>query len=338
MTQHSWPAIALARACDGPPRIPFVLMDERGPVLGSVAIRHLDALREWPDAFELLAADDGTPRALALRLAAPARDARLAQIHARLRADGLIVGWRDEPYPLRDRRDGEHGTLERAASRFWGMLTLGAHCNGYVADASGRPTHLWIARRSLTKPTDPGRLDNLIGGGVPAGQSPREAVVREGWEEAGLEPRQMAGLATGGLVDLECDIPEGRQHERLHVFDLALPAGLVTGGLIDLECDILEGRQHERLHVFDLALPRDVVPRNVDGEVAEHRLMPVAEALARAADGELTTDAALATLDFAVRRGLLEPAGAAVESTSAMLTASQRQAFEALRPREFGLA
>ena len=304
MTQHSWPAIALARACDGPPRIPFVLMDEHGPVLGSVALRHLAALREWPDAFELLAADDGTPRALALRLPAPARDARLARIHARLHADGLVVGWRDEPYPLRDRNGGEHGTLERAASRFWGMLTLGAHCNGYVADASGRPTHLWIARRSLTKPTDPGRLDNLIGGGVPAGQSPREAVVREGWEEAGLEPPQMAGLATGGLIDLECDIPEGRQHERLHVFDLALPAGLV--------------------------------PRNVDGEVAEHRLMPVAEALARAAAGELTTDAALATLDFAVRRRLVEPEAGARESTPAVLTTAQRQAFEALRPRGLG--
>ena len=300
MTQHSWPAIALARACDGPPRIPFVLTHEQGPVLGSVAIRHLPALREWPDAFELLAAADGAPRALVLTLPAHARDARLAQIHARLRADGLIVGWRDEPYPLRDRAGGEHGTLERAASRFWGALTLGAHCNGYLADDSGRPTHLWIARRSLTKPTDPGRLDNLIGGGVPAGQSPREAVIREGWEEAGLEPRQMAGLVTGGLVDLECDIPEGRQHERLHVFDLALPA--------------------------------DVVPRNVDGEVAEHRLMPVGEALARAAAGELTTDAALATLDFAVRHRLVEPTSSDGESTTAVLTPAQWRAFGALRP------
>jgi len=230
---------------------------------------------------------------------------RLAQIHARLHADGLIHAWRDEPYPLRDRTGGEHGTLERAASRFWGMLTLGAHCNGYVADAAGRPTHLWIARRSYSKPTDPGRLDNLIGGGVPAGQSPREAVIREGWEEAGLTPQQMAGLETGGLVDLECDIPEGRQHERLHVFDLALPAGLV--------------------------------PRNVDGEVAELRLMPVAEALERAAAGELTTDAALATLDFAVRHRLVEPAQAGRESTvaagtTARLSTGQLAAFEALRP------
>jgi 8-oxo-dGTP pyrophosphatase MutT (NUDIX family) len=305
MTQHSWPAIALARACDGPARIPFVLMEEGGPVLGSVAIAHLDALRAWPDAFELLASAGGAPRALALRLPAPARDARLAQIHARLHADGLIVAWRDEPYPLRDRDGGEHGTIERAASRFWGTLTLGAHCNGYVADDAGRPTHLWIARRSWTKPTDPGRLDNLIGGGVPLGQTPREAVIREGWEEAGLEPAQMAGLVTGGLVDLECDIPEGRQHERLHVFDLALPA--------------------------------DLVPRNLDGEVAEHRLMPVAEAYARAAAGELTTDAALATLDFAVRHSRIEPNAPDEELTTAVpgLTAARRRAFEALRPTRF---
>jgi 8-oxo-dGTP pyrophosphatase MutT (NUDIX family) len=302
MMQQIWPAIALARACSGPARIPFVLMNARGPVLGSVAIAHLDALRAWPDAFEQLASADGPPRALVLRLGAGERDARLAQIHARLRADGLIVAWRDEPYPLRDRAGGEHGIIERAASRFWGTLTLGAHCNGYVADPSARPTHLWIARRSITKPTDPGRLDNLIGGGVPAGQSPREAVIREGWEEAGLEPHQMAGLVTGGLIDLECDIPEGRQHERLHVFDLELPPGLA--------------------------------PRNRDGEVAEHRLMTIADALACAAAGELTTDAALATLDFAVRRRLFEPDPGGREPTGAgaALTPAQRDAFDALRP------
>lgn len=297
--ETSWPAIALARACDGPARIPFVLMDESGPVLGSVALAHLDALRAWPDAFELLATPGGAPRVLLLRLSVEGRDARLAHIHACLRDGGLITGWRDEPYPLRDRTGGEHGTIERASSRFWGTLTLGAHCNGYVADASGRPTHLWIARRSETKAVDPGRLDNVIGCGVPAGQSPRAAIVREGWEEAGLVPAQMSALEVGGLIDLECDIPEGRQHERLHVFDLAFPAGRV--------------------------------PRSVDGEVAEHRLMPLAEALARAAAGELTTDAALATLDFAVRRRLIEPNGAG-------WTAARAAAFEALRPVDLGSA
>ena len=302
MTQQSWPAIALARARGGPVRVPFLLLDEGGPELGSVALQHLAALEEWPDAFERLVDDQGAPRALVLRLPAAVRDARLAQVHARLRERGLILAWRDEPYPLRDRDGGEHGVIERAASRFWGTLTLGGHCNGYVADASGRPTHLWIARRSATKSVDPGRLDNMIGCGVALGQTPREAVVREGWEEAGLVPAQMAGLVDGGLLDLECDIPEGRQHERLHV--------------------------------FDLQLPRELVPRNVDGEVAEHRLMTVEEALQRTAAGELTTDASLATLDFAVRHRLIEPIASDREQTGAIAhwPADMAAAFEALRP------
>jgi 8-oxo-dGTP pyrophosphatase MutT (NUDIX family) len=299
MTQFPWPALDLARECNGPPRVPF-LLGTADVVLGSVALRDLDALREWPDAFGVDADPrTGHPTAVRLRLAPAVRDARLAAIHERLHAQGRIRGWRDEPYPLRDRAGGEHATIERAASRFWGTLTWGAHCNGYVADAGGRPTHLWIARRSDTKPTDPGRLDNLIGGGVPRGQSPREAVVREGWEEAGLEPARMAALVEGSTIELDCDIPEGRQHERLFVFDLALPAGLV--------------------------------PRNVDGEVAEHRLMPVDEAIARAAAGELTTDAALVTFDFAVRHGRIEPTAGGAESTAAGASDPQLRAFERLK-------
>ena len=76
--------------------------------------------------------------------------------------------------------------MERAAARFWGSLTLGAHCNGWVAGPGGRAAMLWIGRRAPHKATDPGRLDNLVGGGVPDGQSPDEALWREGWEEAGF--------------------------------------------------------------------------------------------------------------------------------------------------------
>ena len=55
--------------------------------------------------------------------------------------------------------------------------------------------------------------------------------------------------------------------------------------------------------------------------------MPVAEALARAAAGELTTDSALVTLDFALRRGLL---GTGLEPADARAGSTLRQAFEAL--------
>ena len=306
MNRFPWPALHLARECNGlAPGYPFLLPGTTSAaerVLGSVAILRIStSCGRGPDAFDVaLDPATGRVRAVSLRLSTDVRDARLAAVHEQLHASGLIRGWRDEPYPLRDRQGGEHATIERAASRFWGTLTFGAHCNGYVADASGRPTHLWVARRADSKPTDPGRLDNLIGGGVPRGQSPRETVIREGWEEAGLEPGRLAGLVEGRVIEVECDVPEGRQHERVFV--------------------------------FDLPLPDDLVPRNLDGEVAEHRLMTVAEALGRAAAGEMTTDAALVTLDFALRHRLIEPGRAepVPTATAWSLSPAQLRAFEAL--------
>ena len=266
-----WPAIDAALAGDGGSRVPFFVQD--GPVAapaGSVARIHLDTLARWPEALRV---DEG---AVTLTLPAAERTPFLTQANAALRAAGLITAWRDETFPLPALDDGRLlATLERAASRFWGSLTLGGHCNGYVADAQGRPSHLWIARRSYSKPTDPGQLDNLIGGGVPHGQSPAQCVVREGWEEAGLTPAQMAGLQPGRRLRLARPIPEGYQLEELSAFDLALPPGLV--------------------------------PANQDGEVHSITRMPVAEALARAAAGEMTVDAALVTLDFALRHQLLPP-------------------------------
>ena len=136
--------------------------------------------------------------------------------------------------------------------------------------------HLWIARRSFTKATDPGKHDNLIGGGVPDGQSPRQALVREGWEEAGLTPTQMQAAQEGSVLRLQRDIPEGLQHEWLYVFDLLLPA--------------------------------DARPHNQDGEVAGFDCLPLAQALQLAAGDTMTVDAALVTLDFALRRALLPAA------------------------------
>lgn len=262
---NTWNCLIHARRSERGPRRPFLLDGRRA---GSIDVVARQALEAWPKWIREQA--DG---AWSLEVPREQRDAVFAEINAALRARGLIKAWRDEPFALWN-EDGElAAVIERAASRFWGALTLGAHINGYVGDAAGRPTHLWIARRAWNKPTDPGRLDNLVGSGVPHGQTPRQAVCREAWEEAGLQPHELHGLVDGRVLELACDIPEGWQHEWLFVYDLALPAG------------------------------RE--PQNQDGEVDEHRLLPIPEALQRAADGEMTTDAALATLDFALRHQLL---------------------------------
>ena len=264
-----WPAIAAAQASDPEARLPFFIDDAgQSHLTGSVARAHLPALAHWRDALQI---DD---RAVTLRTPAAGRQAFFDQTNLALREAGLIKAWRNETYPVLALQGGALlATFERAASRFWGSTTFGAHCNGYLADPTGRPTHLWIARRALDKPTDPGLLDNLIGGGVPHGQTPAETVVREGWEEAGLRPAQMQSL--------------------------------VAGRRLKVARDVAEGFQLEQLSVFDLALPPDLVPENQDGEVHSLRLMTVDQALAHAAAGDMTVDAALVTLDFALRHRLL---------------------------------
>ncbi len=275
----SWHALSAAQAIEAaraPARLPFFI---DGSAVGSVARDDLPALACWQAELRIdeLGVTLTTPTTL--------RDARLAAINAALRDQGLVRGWRDETFAVIDPRDGTLlARIERAAARFWGTLTLGAHANGYVADALGRPARLWIAQRAATKATDPGLFDNLVGGGVPDGQTPWQALVREGWEEAGLTSTQMQPTRPGRVIRLQRRIPEGLQVEDLHVFDLALAA--------------------------------DVTPVNQDGEVQQFSCLPVAEALALAAGRTMTVDAALVTLDFALRHGLLPAATAALLSAA----------------------
>lgn len=278
-----WPAIAAARRGDRGARVPLWLGAEH---VGSVARAQLGVLQRLAGPGWRIA-DDGV-----LREAAGA-EAAFAALNQRLREAGAIVAWRDEPYPLFGAGGAVRCRIERASARFWGTLTRGAHANGWVAGGDGRPCALWIAQRAWTKATDPGQQDNLIGGGVPAGQSPWQTLQREGWEEAGLDAALLATALPGRVIALEREIPEGWQREHLHVFDLQLPQG--------------------------------VVPANQDGEVLGFRCLPLAEAVALAGSGAMTVDAALAMLDFVLRHRLLAPAAlAALDAAAAPLWADVR--------------
>lgn len=263
-----WPALVEARRAREP-RVPFFV---RGAAVGSVAKAHLPALRAFAEAVRI---DDAGVHALH----DDPSDA-LAPVNLALREAGLVRAWRDELFALPHPATLQTlGRIERAAARFWGTLTLGAHANGFVRGADGRPSHLWIAQRSFAKATDPGKFDNLIGGGVGFGQTPRETLVREAFEEAGLAPHEAAGARAGHVIGLARDIPEGYQQEWLYAFDIELPAART--------------------------------PRNEDGEVAGFRCLPVQDAASLAAGDAMTVDAALVTLDFLLRQGCLPDAEAA---------------------------
>jgi 8-oxo-dGTP pyrophosphatase MutT (NUDIX family) len=279
-----WPALAQARG-DASGRLPFLLAGRR---VGSIDPAQRPALAALCGGDPRWRLGDAAIELLGVERA----DEALAVVNAALRATGLVRAWRDEPYPVFDTAGPGRELValarqERAASRFWGTLTLGAHANGWVAGDDGRPAGLWIAQRAFDKATDPGALDNLVGGGVPAGQDPWQTLLREGWEEAGLPAARMARAQPGRVVALDRAIPEGWQHEWLYVYDLALAPG--------------------------------EQPLNQDGEVASFRCLPVAEAIALARDGPMTVDASLVTLDFALRHRLLGGDQAATEAAAAAL-------------------
>ncbi|SAK83224.1 NUDIX hydrolase [Caballeronia ptereochthonis] len=258
------PAIVAARRFDAAAHAPFIIGDER---VGWIRHADVDALRRWPDVFEIAAASVRLRASLA---DANTRSAALGAVIGALYAEGRIPGWRDETYAIRNDFDAAPlAFIERAASRFFGTMTYAVHLNGIVKYA-GKAPHLWIARRSDTKATDPGMLDNVVAGGIGWGFELMPTLVKECWEEAGMSA-ELARTAERGRT--------------FHVLQ-SLP----------------EGTQAEQIFVYDVSLPPDFAPRNQDGEVGEHRLARIEEVARWIEEGKLTVDASLATLDCMLRR------------------------------------
>ena len=243
-----------------------------GHAVGWLDDMRASRLRAWPRVF---AVTDGAVRFAARLATAPAaeRSAAVTEVALALRAAGELPAWRDERYAVAATFGVPPALeLERGAARWFGVPTYAAHVNGLVLD--GPAPQLWIARRSAAKAIDPGCLDNLVGGGIAAGETVADAVLREAWEEAGVG----AGLAQAAQ-------PFGSLRVRR-----ALPDGL----------------QDETVFVHDLALPAAFTPANQDGEAVAHRCVDfetAARILASAEEPDvMTVDASLVTLDCLMRR------------------------------------
>ncbi len=180
----------------------------------------------WPE----LQLSAGLARWDAAALAPSGRSERIGLVASALRERHAITGWRDEAFaceqPVAD-PCGERGemlfSLERAAFRFFGLMSRAVHINGFVP--GGR---LLCGRRAMSKATDPGRLDNLAAGGVPVGEDFSACAQRELWEEAGVPPTLSAALQPRGQIRSTRMTPEGLHDEVLHIYSLVLPAGFVA--------------------------------------------------------------------------------------------------------------
>jgi hypothetical protein len=260
------------RACarfDAARYLPFRIDGKR---LGRVEKRVADRLHGFADVFRVSAdAVDLAPGLTGF----DDRTRAVAGALETLRDEGLIAGWRDEPYPVAlSFSSPPLFVVERAAVPLLGVKGYGVHVNGYVVD--GDKLNMWVGRRSLTKPTGPGKLDQVVAGGQPAGISIADNLIKECAEEAAIPEAIAAKAVPVGTVSYLTERPEGLRDDVL--FD------------------------------YDLELPADFQPANADGEVAEFylwRMERVIETLERS--DEFKFNSGLVVIDFLVRRGYVGP-------------------------------
>eukprot|EP00802_Teleaulax_amphioxeia_P006950 Tamp_06956.p1 GENE.Tamp_06956~~Tamp_06956.p1 ORF type:complete len:857 (+),score=91.70 Tamp_06956:1-2571(+) len=168
--------------------------------------------------------------------------------------------------------------LERAAMIYFGVPTYGVHLNGFVRDPdTGRPAAVWIAKRSMSKATYPGLLDQMVAAGQPPDVGFTDNIVSVSETEAALPPELIKKIVPTGMVSYKYSTRKGLSTKMLATFDVEVPEGLS--------------------------------PLCADGSVEEYTLVPVEEAVTsiRTQLPLWKPNSALIMLDFAVRHGFIGP-------------------------------
>ncbi|MFO1152124.1 MAG: DUF4743 domain-containing protein [Rhodospirillales bacterium] len=201
------------------------------------------------------------------------RTAAVDDVLRQLAASGVIRGWRDEPYPVAaDPLAPALLLMERAALPFFGVRAAGVHLNGIVRDRGA--IKMWIGRRSLHKPTAPGKLDQIVAGGKSAHHSIEETLIKECAEEASIP----ATLAQRGR-----------------------PVGVIT-----YATEMDSGLRRDILYLFDLDIPADFVPTPNDNEISDFYLWPITKVIETVRDSDaFKFNCALVIIDFSIRHGLI---------------------------------
>ncbi|KXV30533.1 NUDIX domain-containing protein [Gluconobacter oxydans] len=185
----------------------------------------------------------------------------------------------EEAFDVRNDSGVVLGQVDRGAIPVLGLAAEGVHLNGLVEREDG--LFLWVARRSMSKRLDPGKLDHLVAGGMSAGLDPQTTVIKEAQEEAGI-PTELAATARAvSRIEYALERPEGLRRDVLHCYDLLLPQGFT--------------------------------PIAEDGEVESFYLLPIQEVVALVRDTDaFKFNVNLVLIDLFIRRGLFAPAEAAI--------------------------
>ena len=200
-------------------------------------------------------------------------DPAALQDAARRLADAGLLVWRGEAFDVRADPDGPVlAQLDRGALPQFGVAAVGVHLNGILRREDG--LHIWVGYRSADRLLDPGKLDNIVAGGVPAGHDPQGTLIKEGEEEAAIPASLMKGAVEVGRIAYAMERQEGLRRDLLHCYDLELPA--------------------------------DFKPLSVDGEIDRFELWPAARVVVRVRDtDDFKFNVNLVLIDLFIRHGLL---------------------------------
>lgn len=204
-----------------------------------------------------------------------ARTRGIARLTALLVDQGVIARYMDEIYPASfHKRDRPVFLLDRAAASGFGTRTWGQHVNGYIYRDDG--IHMWVARRARDRGFFPGKLDQVVAGGLPYNLTLQQNLRKECYEEAGI---------AAGVSDT------ARQVSRINC------------------CYENErGIKPDTLFCYDLVLPDGFQPVCQDGEVEEFMLMPVMEVASLVRDtDQFKLNCNLVIIDFLIRHQVITP-------------------------------
>ncbi|XP_046407687.1 uncharacterized protein YJR142W isoform X3 [Ischnura elegans] len=206
------------------------------------------------------------------------RSAKVDAVLRECRSQNTFVtlkGWREEYYEVRHAFSAEPLLkMDRSATCLFGIKKYGVDINGYVNHPE-KGLCIWLQRRSSTKQTWPGKLDNMVGGGLSVGYGILETAIKEAAEEASIPSELIQKLKPAGAVSFFFESEQG----------------------------LFPNTEF----VYDLELPLDFVPNNSDGEVESFELLSAKETLERIFSTDFKTTSCPVVVDFLIRHGLVTP-------------------------------
>lgn len=195
----------------------------------------------------------------------------------------VIHGQHSEPYSIIGANYPV--SIERYARSLFGITARGAHLTVFTRDNETKELKIWVPRRSLHLFTYPGKLDTTVAGGVAAGETAYECIIREAEEEASLP---------GDLVRRDIKAVGCITYVGIKDVDNGGDVGEV--GLISPDC----------VYVFDLEVQADTVCKQNDEEVEDFSLMSIEAVKAALSESRFKANSALVMIDFFVRHGIID--------------------------------